>query len=409
MTPVKAAARAPDQAEDASLLPLLAKARAVAAKVGRQKAELAGANRAAHQAQVREALTRTELTLGLQEALIARTDALARVREQALQAYVGRRSPEVIERPPASGPFDGLLRRLGKPGLARVLARRGLWRGARSWRDIGPIVAYLRRGPDASAAPEAPFDQAWYLAANPDVAGSGLSPLAHYFLVGGPQGRAHSPLFDDAYYRREHSLGPDETTLEHYARRGAAEGLSPHPLFDVAHYLGQSPSLRPHEAPLSHYLREGAKQGLAPHPLFDPAWYAGQAPDAPPGGGLQHYLAAGWREGRSPHPLFDPSWYLAQYPDVAEAGLEPLTHYLAAGAAELRSPGPWLDAPAYVAARGEALAPGANPLLDYLRAGAWTLAEVRPGFPTAAYLAARPGLVRTGMTPLEHWARQGRP
>ena len=389
------------------MAPLIAKARAVAAKVARQKLALAAAHRTAHQAQVREALTRTELTLALHEALVGRARARRRLRGHALAAYVSRRAADVPTRPAPSFAGDRILRRLGKPGLALTLARRGLWRGARSWRDIGPIVAYLRRGPDAGTIAEAPFDVAWYLAAYPDAAASGLSALAHYLLIGGPEGRAHGPLFDDAYYRRENALAPGETTLEHYARRGAAEGRSPHPLFDVAHYLAQDPALGPHEAPMQHYLREGAAQGLSPHPLFDPEWYAGQSPEAGSGEPLAHYLSIGWREGRSPHPLFDPAWYLDRNPDVAEAGFEPLTHYVLAGAADLRDPGPWFHAPAYVAARGEGLAPGANPLIDYLDGGAWEMAAVRADLPTAAYLAARPELVRTGMTPLEHWARRG--
>ena len=49
-----------------------------------------GAHRLAHQAQMREALTRTELTLALHQALGARAELAAQLRETALAAYAAR-------------------------------------------------------------------------------------------------------------------------------------------------------------------------------------------------------------------------------------------------------------------------------------------------------------------------------
>lgn len=388
---------------------VLEKARAVARKAD-------GLRRVAHDAQVREAVTRAELSQALHEALAARAALAGRLRATALSAYrAAAGAPARVRRHGrVSRRFDRLLARLGSLGQALVIARSGLWKGeGRPLHDLRHMAAYARRGPNAAVAPLAAFDQAHYVASNPDVAGGRTAPLVHYLLAGGLEGRAPHSLFDEGHYRRTYAAelaGSGVTALEHYVRRGAALGFSPHPAFDLGHYLAQGPELARGEDPVAHYLREGWTRGLTPHPLFDPAWYVRQAGRSargvPP---LVHYLTEGWRAGRSPHPLFDPAWYLERHPDVAAAGLEPLTHFLVSGAAEGRSPGPWFDLAHYAAQRGDALAPGVNPLVDYLQGGAWAVAEPRPGFAAAAYLASRPELVREVVTPLEHWARQGRP
>jgi hypothetical protein len=402
-----AEASAPD-APLAADLALLEKARAVTAKVRRLTLAREGAMKVAHQAQVREALTRTELVEALHAALIAGAATEARVREQALDTYRARRRPRPLRRHNRpSQVLDRLLSKLGAPGQALVIARSGVWRGG----GLLAMAIYASRRADPRVQPAAFLDQAWYLARNADVATAGLAPLVHYLLAGGREDRAPHPLFDGRAYRAAHAQVLAETSLtplEHYARAGAGDGASPHPLFDVPHYLAQRPALRSGEDAFAHYVREGGALGLSPHPLFDPAWYAARAGGAPEAATLVHYLTEGWRAGLSPHPLFDPQWYLADNPQAADADVEPLTHFLTIGAAEGRSPGPWFDLPAYVAARGEALAPGVNPLVDYLRGGAWAVAEAKPGMPTAAYLVARPDLVGAGVTPLEYWARRAR-
>ena len=386
---------------------LLAKVRALAAQFRALRGE-------AHDALVREALTRTELTLALHASLAARAELAASHQGQAVLLYIARRGgrAKVRRHGRLSSAVDKVLTRLGPLGQALVIARSGVWRT--SWRhlnDLRHIVAYVWRGPAPSVAPAALFDQAWYLSENPDIAASGLAPLVHYLVAGAREGRSAHPLLNEAAYglanAGELSVS-GISALEHYVCRGGAQALDPHPLFHTAHYLSQGPELGVGEDALSHYLREGWWQGLSPHPIFDSAWYADQVPsEANETPGLLHYLTEGWLAGLSPHPLFDPNWYREHSPDVAQAGIEPLTHFLVFGADEGRSPGPWFDLPHYVAARGKDLEPGVNPLVDYLQSGAWALTEARPGFPTAAYLAARPELVAQGLTPLEHWARRG--
>jgi hypothetical protein len=48
------------------------------------------------------------------------------------------------------------------------------------------------------------FDEAWYLAENPDVAQSGIDPARHYLLHGWLEGRNPSPLFDGQEYLSRH-------------------------------------------------------------------------------------------------------------------------------------------------------------------------------------------------------------
>lgn len=403
--------QAPSAPVDDLPLGVLEKAHAVTSKVRRLERDFAGAHRLAHEAQVREALSRTELTLALNEALAGRAELAARLRAQAVAAFQARRTPTSRRNNRLSQMLDRVLARLGSFGQALVIARSGVWRGTgRPLHDLRHMAAYARRRANPAVAAFAPLDQAWYLERYPDVARSRTAPLVHYLVRGWREARAPSALFDPAWYASRHAeelAATSMSPLEHYARRGVAAGASPHPLFDVPHYLAQAPVLSPGDDPLQHYLREGWVIGLSPSPVFDPAWYLRQVGDigrVPP---LVHYLDEGWRAGISPHPLFDVGWYLAEYPEVAASGVEPLTHFLGVGGEEGRSPGPWFDAAHYRAERGEALPPGVNPLLDYLQGGAWAVAEARPGFPTAAYVATRPELVRSGLTPLEHWARRG--
>jgi hypothetical protein len=376
--------------------------------------EHAGLRRLAHDAQVREAQTRTELGLALYEAVGGVASREAQLRDQALAAWrrlARRRSVRRHNR--LSRRLDQWLVRLGAFGQALVIARSGVWRGTgRPLHDLRHMAAYARRGPNPAIAPLAPFSQAAYLDLYPDVARGRMSPLAHYLAAGAAEGRTPSPAFDAAGFAARHAqplAASGVSPLEHYVRVVAATGEPPHPLFDVGHYLAQGVDLAPDDDPLSHYLREGAARGLSPGPLFDPAWYAAQVPDIGGEPPLVHYLRRGWREGLSPHPLVDVRWYLETYPDVADAGVEPLGHFLETAEREMRAPGPWFDTAAYVAARGADRPAGLNPLIDYLQGGAWAAREFGAGPAASVFVSREPALARQGVTPLEFWARQGGP
>ncbi len=152
-----------------------------------------------------------------------------------------------------------------------------------------------------------PFDAAWYLAVNPDVAALGVDALEHYATVGWREGRDPHPLFDTDWYlvTNEDVVASGLNPLQHYATIGWRQHLDPHPLFDGGYYLTHNPDV--------------AASGLSP---------------------LVHYVEHGWREGRNPHPLFDTNGYLAANEDVAAAGVNPLAHFVEHGVTEGRPPRP---------------------------------------------------------------------
>lgn len=126
------------------------------------------------------------------------------------------------------------------------------------------------------------FDEAWYLEQYPDVAHSGMDPVAHYLKYGALLGRNPGPRFDTRGYVR---ANPD------VSRR----------------------SLNP----LLHYIEFGIQEnrGLIAHD-------AGQEASEPE------------------EAVFDPEFYLEQYEDVRRSGMDPLSHYLKFGRREGRLAAP---------------------------------------------------------------------
>lgn len=113
------------------------------------------------------------------------------------------------------------------------------------------------------------FDRAWYLETYPEVAATGLDPLAHY------------------------------------RQRGWREGKDPNPLFDSDWYLASYPDVAEDGyEPLDHYLRHGGLEGRDPSPYFDSDWYLAEYPDVGASGmnPLLHYCRFGYWEGRQPRP-----------------------------------------------------------------------------------------------------------
>lgn len=196
-----------------------------------------------------------------------------------------------------------------------------------------PAVAWMRELAEGLRG-HVLFDADWYRSqvALPD----GVDALLHYFWVGSAMGYTPHPLFDGAWYLRQH---PDVAAaglepLVHYVRRGAAEGRDPHPLFDTQLYLEQcGDDAEARAQPLLHYLTTGGGLGYRTHPLFDAAWYRATYPWAaatqfPP---LEHYLRVGAAQGLSPNPEFDAAWYLAQVPGLDPRRENPLVHYCGPG------------------------------------------------------------------------------
>jgi hypothetical protein len=186
------------------------------------------------------------------------------------------------------------------------------------------------------------FDEVYYLRNNPDVASSRMSPLAHYILTSGHEGRNPHPLFDTDYYLQ---CNPDVAAsgvnpLAHYAASGAFEGRRPHPLFDPAYYLETNPDVRNARIePLRHFMSSGGAEGRNPNPFFDSAYYLRTNPDVAgsESNPLVHFNQRGWSEGRCPSPHFDTAYYLSHNEDVSTSGANPLTHYIEFGHGEGRA------------------------------------------------------------------------
>ncbi|MEL7217670.1 MAG: glycosyltransferase, partial [Pseudomonadota bacterium] len=113
-------------------------------------------------------------------------------------------------------------------------------------------------------SPHPLFDAAGYLENYPDVAVSGLSPLAHYVLHGWREGRDPHPLFANDWYLSENPDVADEgnlNPLDHYLRYGWREGRRPNPLFDPRSYLDRYSDVEEGEfEPLSHFIMHGESE-----------------------------------------------------------------------------------------------------------------------------------------------------
>ena len=186
------------------------------------------------------------------------------------------------------------------------------------------------------------FKSGWYFRSYPELARSGLTPLADYVLFGAAEGRDPHPLFRTSFYleRNPDVRAAGVNPLIHYLQIGYREGRDPHPLFSTGFYLQKHSEVAASQInPLVHYLQFGPADSLQPHPLFDTAFYYATQPDVKTSGedALIHYLAKGSIEGRAPNPNFDPLYYRRVHPDVAAAGIEPLEHYAIWGRFEKRS------------------------------------------------------------------------
>ncbi|RTZ39964.1 hypothetical protein EKL30_17050 [Candidimonas sp. SYP-B2681] len=119
------------------------------------------------------------------------------------------------------------------------------------------------------------FDEASYLAQNPDVQAAVLTS----WLASG---------------------------FDHYTQWGAAEGRNPNALFDEQGYLATN-------ADVAAAVNGGVLVS-----------------------GYQHFQAWGWTEGRNPSAWMDTAAYLTENPDVAAAQANPLQHFLLHGVHEGR-------------------------------------------------------------------------
>jgi hypothetical protein len=128
------------------------------------------------------------------------------------------------------------------------------------------------------------FDEAWYLAHNPDVAAAVAS-------------------------------GKIASGWAHFIQRGQYENRSPSAYFDANYYLVHNPDVAAAVAShriasaWAHFIKAGIYEGRAASPLFDEQYYRASNPDVAAAiaagrirSGLEHYLLMGQYENRQPLP-----------------------------------------------------------------------------------------------------------
>ena len=229
---------------------------------------------------------------------------------------------------------------------------------------------YMDHGRQLGYSPNIFFDEAWYLATNPDVvadiqAGEYASGYEHYFAIGYLNRSPHW-LYDDGVYA---AYSPDLTDqvlmangcfnrYDHYLKAGSQEGRIAHLLFDPRTYRahinavdGDTAAIEAHGA-FKHFLQRlwFDRQDGATSIYFDPDWYRATYADVQAAldegaylCALHHYLTAPDGALRDPLAEFSESYYRERNPDAlaeirSSSFRSGYDHYLQAGVFELRSP-----------------------------------------------------------------------
>ena len=177
-------------------------------------------------------------------------------------------------------------------------------------------------------------DGAFYRAVNPDLAESGLDPIAHYAVSGWREGRDPAPWFSTRAYVEAYpevvragwnplhhylTLGRGEgrevvrsVLADDYLLRRARRGEEPSWSFEALIGAGQAADAVAEEAQVRH--RERVLAGKE----FD-ARSTSSNPDVAKRGSILDHSSSGWREGRDPNAIFSVKDYLETYPDIAAA------------------------------------------------------------------------------------------
>ena len=179
---------------------------------------------------------------------------------------------------------------------------------------------------------------------------------------------AASGLFDETYYLAVYPdvAGADITPLQHFFSYGFKEGRRPNPYFEPVWYLGRYPEvLEQAIQPLLDFILHGEKQGRRPCPLFDPAWYRERYAVPATENTLAHYLTHRTTRPLSPIHEFDADFYAQRNPDLVAAKIDLFEHFLNQGYRECRDPSPDFDVKFYTQRYLRHL-PAEHPFLHYL-------------------------------------------
>ncbi len=188
---------------------------------------------------------------------------------------------------------------------------------------------FVRWGISENRSPTMFYNQAEYLAYNPDVAAAAaagqIQPFEHYVQYGQFEGRTASAYLDLPYYWSQ--VDGVAKPFQHWLQHGRWSTLyKPTPVFDTAFYVssyGDIASL--HNAQTlsgyEHFLRWGMQENRNPNALFSSSFYLGLHTDVAGSSfsAYEHYVRWGRHEPRIVNPLFDESWYLSNYTAAAAA------------------------------------------------------------------------------------------
>ncbi|NEQ43836.1 MAG: tandem-95 repeat protein [Leptolyngbya sp. SIOISBB] len=182
------------------------------------------------------------------------------------------------------------------------------------------------------------YDESFYLAQNPDVAGlvtAGVlsSGYQHFVAFGINEGRNPSVLYNESFYLNQNpdiagavANGSLASGLSHFLNFGHLEGRDPSAFFDESDYLLNNPDVALGVAQGSlasgfqHYILLGADEGRGPNlSLFDEAFYLANNPDVVGIDAYAHFTLFGQFEGRQPSALYNEASYLSLHGDIANA------------------------------------------------------------------------------------------
>lgn len=332
---------------------------------------------------------------------------------------------------------------------------------------LDPALHLLTTGTEKLLPPSPGFDAADYAARYKDVARTGMNPLLHYIRFGRKEGRmvkpadpeealarlvARSGYFDEAWYLAQYPevAGADMQPVRYFLKHGRSEGHSPGPRFDSAAYLeAYGDAVGPEQNPLLHFLQTGRARNFEATPvgraavadtpereaqlvqlvasseLFDAEWYEASHPSAASSGlsPVLHFLRIGGKKGWACSPHFDTADYLARYRDVRELGINPLVHYLLFGKAENRKFRPWNEGEAnvhlvaesgffdeewYLKSYPEVRRSKLTPVRHYVKHGREKGHNPGPTFDSNHYAEQNPDVAASTVNPLVHYLRTGR-
>jgi len=141
--------------------------------------------------------------------------------------------------------------------------------------DNDLIEHYLDAGAVTHNRPNPYFESAWYLQRYPDIKPTEVHPFVHFILHGDQEGRWPGPLFNNPWYREQHSLSRSVSALGHYMRHRREGSVSPIPEFDIAYYAKHCPDVIAAKIdPFEHFVAYGYREGRNPSADFDVKWYA---------------------------------------------------------------------------------------------------------------------------------------